>query len=86
MPTTDSQMVQKKNMCIYVHTLYTHAHTFIYICIQRKIESKCGKMLTIDGSKWSIKFIVLLFQNLSVINKRQGCEVLYDEKLQASNP
>lgn len=33
MPTTNSQMAQKKYMCIYVHTLYTHAHTFIYICI-----------------------------------------------------
>lgn len=33
MSTTNSQMVQKKYICIYLHTLYTHAYTFIYTCI-----------------------------------------------------
>lgn len=30
MPTTNSQMAQKKYMCIYVHTLYTHVHLYTY--------------------------------------------------------
>ena len=51
MSTTNSYMVHKNYMCIYIHTLYTHAHTFTHISLQKEIKSKYGKMLTIDKSR-----------------------------------
>ena len=33
MSTTNSYMVHKNYMCIYIHTLYTHAHTITHISL-----------------------------------------------------
>lgn len=40
---------------LHITCTHTHACTFMHICIYREIfKSKCGEMLTVDGSRWSV--------------------------------